>query len=69
VAVAVAKFTETGGGSQTPGAMYTEFKSYIDDDIAIDSTQWKKAFLDQTGKNVNTAINGVAKLLGEFEMN
>jgi Zinc dependent phospholipase C len=67
IALSVARFTETGGSSsETPGQMYKEFKSLIKNGTALDTTEWDKAFLQQTGDNVNIAANGIAKLLTEF---
>ncbi len=65
ITISVARFVETGGGSeQTVGWMYEEYVSYR----AVfgkrtKPERWSGEFRDQTGANVNEAVNGIAKLL------
>ena len=64
VTFTVGKFCDTGGSTtRTPGWMYETYLDYFTEGIATNSNEWDSAFLDQTGRNVNTAVNGIAKLL------
>lgn len=67
IAVSVARFDETGGGTiRTPGWMYEQLQSYAGNGTLTDASQWDKKFLDQTGNNVNMAVNGISELLIEL---
>ena len=64
VTTSVARFTETGGDTiHTTGWMYKTYKGYYKKAKASKPQAWSKEFLDQSGENINTSINGVAKLL------
>lgn len=64
ITINVARFVETGGGTKyTPGWMYDEYVSYISERGKRGiPTKWSAEFLNQTGANVNEAVNGIAKL-------
>jgi zinc dependent phospholipase C len=64
IALAVARFTEKGNDGRDPGWMNTKMKAYARMRILRRSEDWQDDFTEQTGQNVNYAINGVAKLLG-----
>lgn len=66
IALAIARYCDTGGGTiRTPGWMYEQWTMYIKNGAASDTSAWDKKFLEQTGRNVNIAINGVAELLAK----
>jgi hypothetical protein len=61
--IEVARFVETGGGTPfTVGRMNDEYLGYNRRGIITDPAKWEKGFRDQTGRNVNEAINGLAKI-------
>jgi len=63
LALAVAEFTDTGGGTdETAGSMYNRWEEYTPKKRG-DPSEWDDVFLDQTGKNINVAVNAIAKLL------
>ena len=60
----VARYTDTGGGTaNTPGDMYDTYLGYDALNIDMKPDQWDQGFTDQSGKNINKAVNAVAKLL------
>lgn len=64
VTFTVAKFTDTGGGTtRTAGWMYNTWLTEIEEGDTRKIAEWDRKFVEQTGHNVNTAINGIAKLL------
>ena len=64
VTLTVAKFSDTGGGTiRTPGWMYEQWEALVDDGLATDTDNWNEKFTEQSGRNVNVAVNGIAKLL------
>jgi hypothetical protein len=64
VAVAVAKFTATGGGTvRNPKWMWVRLQKYRRMQIDTKPDKWEAGFRDQTSANINTAVNGIAKLL------
>lgn len=64
VAMTVARFTDRGNGTvNTAGHMYTVWKNLRTQHNASETSNWTANFRDQTGKNVNESINGIAKLL------
>ena len=64
IAFEVAKFTDTGGGTiNTPGKMYQTYLGYEEDGLKSKPDEWDQDFLDQSGHNINKAVNAVAKLL------
>jgi hypothetical protein len=63
LALAVAEFTDTGGGTtRTAGSMYKRWVKFTPQKRS-DPAEWEDVFLDQTGKNINVAVNAIAKLL------
>jgi hypothetical protein len=64
IAFEVAKFTDTGGGTvNTPGHMYQTYLGYESNGIKAKPDQWDQDFLDQSGHNINKAVNAVSALL------
>lgn len=64
IAIALAKFVDTGGGgTQTPGEMYKTWKALVKAGKANDPSKWPQEFMDQSGKNIDESTNAVAKLL------
>ena len=63
VAFAVARHTEKGDSNRDPGWMNRQMNAFARRGVLRRSDRWSDAFRDQTGINVNFAINAVAKLL------
>ncbi len=64
IAFGIAKFTDTGGNtSNTPGVMYETLLTYNTNGTITKPDKWDADFMDQTGRNVNHAVNSVAQLL------
>jgi hypothetical protein len=65
VARAVAMRVErgTGASGRTPGDMDTRFRLLKKAGHHTDPAEWDAAFKAQSGQNMNTAANGIAKLL------
>jgi hypothetical protein len=63
VTLTLAKFTETGNGSLTTGQMYKVWVKLIKQGKSSNAENWPEDFMDQSGANVNTSVNAIAKLL------
>jgi hypothetical protein len=64
VALSVADHTAHGGGTaRNPKWMWARLTKYKKMKIDTKPDKWEKGFRDQTGANVNYAINGIAKML------
>jgi hypothetical protein len=64
IAVAIARFTETGGGTtRNTGWMYDQWLTEIEEGNTTAPSNWDPKFLDQSGRNINMAVNGLAELL------
>ena len=63
VAFSLARYTERGNSGRNPGWMNQQMKAYNAKNILLQSDKWDPAFVDETGENVNYAVNGVARLL------
>jgi hypothetical protein len=60
----VAQFTENGGGTpERPGVMIKQLAKLKKAGMLNDPNDWDSTFRDQTGANVNYAINAIGKLL------
>jgi hypothetical protein len=64
IAVEVAHFTATGGGtSRNPKWMWGRLTSFRAMGMDTNASKWSAAFRDQTGANVNYAVSGIAQAL------
>jgi hypothetical protein len=64
IALSVAKFVDTGGGTiRTTGWMYEKWEIHYANGEAKPASGWNSKFLEQTRRNVNMSINGIAELL------
>lgn len=64
IAFEVALFTDTGGGTaNNPDRMYLTLLGYDADNLHMKPDRWDQDFLDQSGQNINKAVNAIAKLL------
>ena len=63
IAFTVARHTEEGDSNRDPEWMNRQMNAFAQRGILGRSAQWSDAFRNQTGMNVNYAINGVAKML------
>jgi hypothetical protein len=65
VAQKVARFTENGKDGRTTGKMYQRWKALVKAKKQ-DPSMWDADFKEQTGLNVNFAVNGIAGLLNDL---
>jgi len=63
IAFAVARHTKKGDSNRDPGWMNRQMNAFARRGILGRSASSNQEFQDQTGMNVNYAINGVAKML------
>ena len=66
IAYEIAEYTDHGTNQNT-GWMYSQATSYFKTNELSNPELWNDAFTDQTGRNVNKAINGIAKLISMLD--
>ena len=62
IALTIAKFTERGGGGINVGEMYTKWLQ-LRRQRKSSPSEWPEGFMNQSGRNINESINGIAKVL------